>query len=221
VKKKILLSWSSGKDSAWALHALRQQEDIEVVSLFCTFNKKYERGAMHAVRNELILRQADSVGLPLELIPIPDPCSDSEYKTIMADFIAEVKTKGIEGIAFGDLFLEEVRNYREDSLAGTGITPLFPLWGIPTNELSKEMVSSGLRAIITCIDLKQLSAEFSGHVYDSTFLAQIPDSIDPCGENGEFHSFAYDGPMFKDKVNICVGETVTRDGFIFTDILPC
>jgi len=221
VKKKILISWSSGKDSAWALHALRQQEDIEVVGLFCTFNKKYERGAMHAVRNELILRQADSVGLPLELIPIPDPCSDSEYKTIMADFIGEVKTKGIEGIAFGDLFLEEVRNYRENSLAGTGITPLFPLWGIPTNELSKEMVSSGLRAIITCIDLKQLSAEFSGHVYDSTFLAQIPDSIDPCGENGEFHSFAYDGPMFKDKVNICVGETVTRDGFIFTDILPC
>lgn len=221
MKKKTLLSWSSGKDSAWALHVLRQQQDIEVVGLFCTFNKKYERVAMHAVRNELICQQAERVGLPLHLIPIPDPCSDSEYKAIMADFIEGVKSKGIKCIAFGDLFLEEVRSYREDSLADTGITPLFPLWGMPTNELSKEMVSSGLRAIITCIDPKQLSAEFSGHVYDSSFLTQIPDSIDPCGEKGEFHSFAYDGPMFKDKVNICVGETVTRDGFIFTDILPC
>jgi uncharacterized protein (TIGR00290 family) len=221
IKKRTLLSWSGGKDSAWALQVLRQQEDIEVVGLFCTFNKKYERGAMHAVRNELIHRQAASVGLPLELIPIPDPCSDSEYKAIMADFIEGVKSMGIECIAFGDLFLEEIRSYREKSLAGTGITPLFPLWGIPTGELSKEMVSSGLRAKITCIDPKQLSAEFSGHEYDSSFLAQIPDSIDPCGEKGEFHSFAYDGPMFNDKVNICVGETVTRDGFIFTDILPC
>ena len=221
MKKRTLLSWSSGKDSAWTLQVLRQQVDIEVVGLFCTFNKKYERGAMHAVRNELIRRQAESVGLPLELIPIPDPCSDSDYKAIMANFIEGVKSKGIECIAFGDLFLEEVRKYREDSLAGTGITPLFPLWGMPTNVLSKEMVSSGLRAIITCIDPKQLSAEFSGQVYDSSFLTQIPDSIDPCGEKGEFHSFAYDGPMFKDRVNICVGETVTRDGFIFTDILPC
>jgi uncharacterized protein (TIGR00290 family) len=220
MKKKTLVSWSSGKDSAWALHILRQQQEIEVVGLFCTFNKKFERGAMHAVRNELICQQAESIGLPLELIPIPDPCSDSEYKTIMTDFIEQVKSQGIERIAFGDLFLEDIRSYREESLAGTGIKPLFPLWGMPTNELSKEMVNSGLRAKITCIDPKHLPAKFAGHDYDNTFLEQISDSIDPCGENGEFHSFAYDGPMFKRKINICVGETVTREGFVFTDLLP-
>ncbi|KPJ99775.1 MAG: ATP-binding protein [Desulfobacterales bacterium SG8_35] len=219
MKKKTLLSWSSGKDSAWALHVLRRQQDVEVMGLFCTFNKKYERGAMHAVRNELICRQAESIGLPLQLIPIPDPCSDSEYKTIMANFIAQVKSQGIDSIAFGDLFLEEIRSYREESLAGTGITPLFPLWGRPTRVLSKEMVNSGLRAKITCIDPKHLPPDFAGHEYDNTFLEQISDSIDPCGENGEFHSFAYDGPMFRSKLNICVGETVTRDGFVYTDIL--
>jgi len=220
MKKKILLSWSSGKDSAWALHLLRQQQDIEVVGLFCTFNKKFERGAMHAVRNELICQQAESIGLPLELIPIPDPCSDSEYKIIMADFIEQVNSLGIDTIAFGDLFLEEIRSYREESLAGTGITALFPLWGIPTDELSKEMVTCGLRAKISCIDPRYLPAEFAGHEYDSTFLEQIPHSVDPCGEKGEFHSFAYDGPMFKNKLNIRVGETVTRGGFVYTDLLP-
>jgi len=220
MKKKILLSWSSGKDSAWALHLLRQQQDIEVVGLFCTFNKKFERGAMHAVRNELICQQAESIGLPLELIPIPDPCSDSEYKIIMADFIEQVNSLGIDTIAFGDLFLEEIRSYREESLAGTGITALFPLWGIPTDELSKEMVTCGLRAKISCIDPRYLPAEFAGHEYDSTFLEQIPHSVDPCGEKGEFHSFAYDGPMFKNKLNIRVGETVTRGGFIYTDLVP-
>jgi len=220
MKKKTLLSWSSGKDSAWALHVLRLQHDIEVVGLFCTFNKKFERGAMHAVRSELICQQAESIGLPLQLIPIPDPCSDSEYKRIMANFIEQVKSQGIDTIAFGDLFLEEIRSYREESLVGTGITPLFPIWGIPTNELSKEMINSGLRAKITCIDPKYLPAEFAGHEYDSTFLEQIPDAIDPCGEKGEFHSFAYDGPMFKNKLNISVGETVTRDGFVYTDLLP-
>jgi len=220
MKKKTLLSWSSGKDSAWTLYVLRQQQDIEVVGLFCTFNKKHERGAMHAVRNELIRQQAESAGLPLHLIPIPDPCSDSAYKKIMANFIEQVKSQGIENIAFGDLFLGEIRSYREESLAGTGITPLFPLWGKPTSELSKEMVNSGLRAKITCIDPKNLSPDFAGHEYDNTFLEQIPDSIDPCGENGEFHSFVYDGPMFKRKLNICVGETVTRDGFVFTDLFP-
>jgi len=220
MKKKTLLSWSSGKDSAWALHVLRQQQDIEVVGLFCTFNKKYERGAMHAVRNELIIQQAESVGLPLHLIPIPDPCSDSEYRAIMGGFVEQAKAQGIAAIAFGDLFLEEVRNYRETSLAETGITPLFPLWGMETGELAKEMINGGLRAIITCIDPRCLSADFAGHEYDSTFLARIPDGIDPCGEKGEFHSFAYDGPMFLNKVNICVGETVKRGDFVFTDLLP-
>jgi uncharacterized protein (TIGR00290 family) len=220
MKKKTLLSWSSGKDSAWALHVLRQQQELEVVGLFCTFNKRFERGAMHAVRNELICQQADSVGLPLQLIPIPDPCSDSEYKTIMANFIEQVKSQEIHSIAFGDLFLEEIRSYRENSLAGTGINPVFPLWGLPTRELSKEMVSSGLRAKITCIDSKYLPVEFAGHEYDNSFLEQIPDTIDPCGEKGEFHSFTYDGPMFKHKLNIRVGEIISRAGFIYTDLLP-
>lgn len=220
MKTKTLLSWSSGKDSAWALHVLRQQEDTEVVGLFCTFNKKFERGAMHAVRNELISKQAESIGLPLYLIPIPDPCSDKEYRTIMGDFIQRAKSQGIDSIAFGDLFLEEVRSYRETNLADTGIMPLFPLWGMPTKELSKEMINSGLRAKITCIDPKYLSADFAGNEYDKAFLEQIPDSVDPCGENGEFHSFVYDGPMFKNKVNICVGETVKRGAFVYTDLLP-
>ena len=220
MKKKTLLSWSSGKDSAWTLHILRQQQNIEVVGLFCTFNEKFERGAMHAVRNELIIQQAERTGLPLQLIPIPYPCSDAEYKKIMGDFIEQAKSQEIDSIAFGDLFLEGIRNYRETNLAETGIKALFPLWGIPTNELSKEMVRGGLRAKITCIDPKHLPAEFSGHEYDNAFLEQIPDNVDPCGENGEFHSFVYDGPMFTSKVNICVGETVTRDGFVYTDVLP-
>lgn len=220
MKKKTLLSWSSGKDSAWTLHVLRQQQDIEVVGIFCTYNKKFERGAMHAVRNELICQQAERIGLPLHLIPIPDPCSDSEYRTIVGEFIEQVKIQQIDCIAFGDLYLEDVRRYREENLAGTGITPLFPLWEIPTDELSRDMVKSGLRAIITCIDPKYLSADFAGREYDNVFLKQIPDHIDPCGENGEFHSFTYAGPMFNEKVNIRVGETVTRDGFVFTDVLP-
>jgi uncharacterized protein (TIGR00290 family) len=220
MKKKTLLSWSSGKDSAWTLHVLRQQPDIEVVGLFCTFNKKYERGAMHAVRIELIRLQAESLGLPLELIPIPDPCSDSEYKTIMGKFVENVKSRQIECIAFGDLYLEDVRRYREESLDGTGITPIFPLWEIPTRELSRDMVESGLRAVITCVDPQKLSADFAGREYDSDLLEQLPELTDPCGENGEFHSFVYDGPMFKESVSIRVGETVTRDDFVFTDVLP-
>jgi len=220
MKKKTLLSWSSGKDSAWALHVLHQQKNFEVVGLFCTYNEKFERGAMHAVRNELILQQAEKTGLPIRLIPIPDPCSDSEYKAIMKEFIEQVKIQEIDCIAFGDLYLEDVRRYREESLSGTGITPLFPLWGIPTTELSRNMIKSGLQAIITCIDPKQLSTDFAGHEYNTTFLEQIPDHIDPCGENGEFHSFAFAGPMFNDKVNILLGETVTRDGYVFTDVLP-
>jgi len=220
MKKRTLLSWSSGKDSAWALYILRQQPDKEVVGLFCTVNQEFERVAMHAVRIELIHQQAENVGLPIQLIPIPHPCSDSEYETIMKDFIEQAKQQGIEYFAFGDLFLEDVRRYREVSLADTGITPIFPLWGIPTEELSKEMVNSGLRAKITCVDPKHLPADFAGQEYGKSFLERIPTNIDPCGENGEFHSFAFDGPMFKKAVNILVGETVSRDGLIFTDLLP-
>lgn len=220
MKKRTLLSWSSGKDSAWALHVLRQHLDIDVVGLFCTVNQEFERVAMHAVRIELLHKQAENAGLPIKIIRIPYPCSNTNYKAIMKGFIEEAKQEGIVCFAFGDLFLEDVRKYRETNLADTGITPIFPLWGIPTRKLSDEMVNSGLRAKITCVDPKHLSSDFAGKEYDKLFLDQISADVDPCGENGEFHSFAFDGPMFKNAVKISVGETVYRDGFIFVDLLP-
>lgn len=218
--KKTLLSWSSGKDSAWSLHVLRRQPDVEVTGLFSTVNDEHERVAMHAVRLDLVRRQAQSLGLPIEFIPIPNPCSNAEYEAIMNEFIGQAVQDGVECIAFGDLFLEDIRKYREDKLRGTGITPIFPIWGLPTGDLAREMVESGLRARITCVDPNQLSADFAGREYDASFLDDIPAGIDPCGENGEFHSFAFDGPMFGDPVGIEVGETVTRDGFVFTDLVP-
>jgi len=219
MKKQTLVSWSSGKDCAWALHSLRQQSEVDVVGLFSTVNQEFERVAMHAVRNELVRQQAKSLGLPIQLIPIPYPCDDSAYGDIMKAFITQAKKQGVECIAFGDLFLESVRKYREDNLAGTGITPIFPLWGIPTEKLSREMVNSGLRAKVTCIDPKQLSADFSGRDYDESFLQDLPPHVDPCGENGEFHSFVYDGPMFEKKLSIHTGETLSRDGLVFTDLM--
>jgi uncharacterized protein (TIGR00290 family) len=220
MKKRTLLSWSSGKDSAWALHVLSRQPDIEVVGLFCTVNQEFERVAMHAVRVELVQQQAQNIGLPIQLIPIPNPCSNSEYGIIMKNFVGQAKQQGIECFAFGDLFLEDIRKYREVNLANSGITPIFPLWGMPTKKLAEEMVKSGLRAMITCVDPKKLPADFAGREYGEAFLEKIPANTDPCGENGEFHSFAFDGPMFKKLVNVAIGETVSRDGFIFTDLLP-
>jgi len=220
LKKRILLSWSSGKDSAWALHVLRRKPDVEVVGLFCTINQEFERVVMHAVRIELIKQQAQNIDLPIQLIPIPHPCGDNVYGTIMKNFVEQAKQRGIECFAFGDIFLEDVRGYREANLADTGITPIFPLWGMPTKKLSVEMVSGGLRAIITCVDPKHLSTDFAGQEYGESFLERIPANVDPCGENGEFHSFAFAGPMFKKPVNIAIGETVARSGFIFTDLLP-
>ena len=217
---KTLLSWSSGKDSAWALHVLQQRDDVELIGLFCTINSKFERAAMHAVRVELIEQQAASAGLPVQFIELPNPCSDAEYGTIMKEFIEQARIQGIECIAFGDLFLENIRLYRENNLANTGITPIFPIWGMDTESLSREMVNSGLRAVITCVDPKQLGPEFVGREYNKMFLEQLPDTADPCGENGEFHSFAFAGPMFKKPINVRVGETVTRGGFVFTDLLP-
>lgn len=219
MKRKTLLSWSSGKDSAWALHVLRQQLDVDVVGLFCTINAEFNRVAMHAVRVELLQEQARSVGLPLRMIPIPYPCSNAEYEAVMNAFIAEAKKQNVECFAFGDLFLEDIRKYREDRLEGTGIAPIFPIWNMPTRELSSTMVSSGLKARITCVDPKQLAVEFAGREYDESFLEDIPASVDPCGENGEFHSFAFDGPMFRYPIEISLGEIVDRDGFVFADLL--
>jgi uncharacterized protein (TIGR00290 family) len=215
-----LLAWSSGKDSAWALHALRRRPDVDVIGLFCTFNQAFGRVAMHGVRTELVRREAGSVGLPLQLIPIPHPCSDGQNEAIMADFVEHARGLGVHCFAFGDLLLEDVRRYRASRLAETGITPLFPLWGIPTANLSTEMVDAGLYAIVTCLDPRRLPEDFAGREYDAPFLEQLPADVDPCGENGEFHTFAYDGPMFQTPVRFSVGQTVTRDGFVFTDLLP-
>jgi len=218
--KMTWLSWSSGKDSAWALHVLRQDPEIEVAGLFCTVNREFERVAMHAVRVALLEQQAEAVGLPVRVIPIPNPCTNADYEAAMSGFVSESRQQGIEYFAFGDLFLEDIRRYREGKLAGTGITPIFPLWDRPTRELSRDMVNGGLRARITCIDPGRLSPEFAGREYDASFLDLIPETVDPCGENGEFHTFAFDGPMFDKAVNVEVGATVSRDGFVFTDLLP-
>jgi uncharacterized protein (TIGR00290 family) len=220
MSKRILLSWSSGKDSAWALHLLRQNPEVEVVGLFTTLNAEFDRVAMHAVRSELLRRQAETVGLPLHTIPLPWPCPNERYETLMGEFIDGARRDGIEGMAFGDLFLEDIRAYREEKLRGTGIEPIFPVWGIPTDALAHEMVSGGLRAVVTCVDPRQLSPEFAGRTYDAAFLADLPPTADPCGERGEFHTFCSDGPMFRRPVAVTVGETVERDGFVFTDLLP-
>lgn len=218
-KKKVLLSWSSGKDSAWALHRLREDLAIEVVGLFTTLNQAFERVAMHGVRKQLLLAQAECVGLPLTTIDLPWPCSNEEYGRIMTGFIADVQAKDIHHMAFGDLFLEDVRAYRERQLAGTGITPLFPLWGCDTTELAQAMIDAGLKARVCTLDPGKLDAGLGGHEFGPAFLAALPAGVDPCGENGEFHTLAWDGPMFLHPLPIRVGETVLRDGFVFTDLL--
>lgn len=220
VARRTLLSWSSGKDSAWALHRLRRDPAYELVGLFSVVNAANGRAAMHAVRQELLRRQAQAAGLPLQIVEIPDPCSNAEYETRMADFLARARADGIECIAFGDLFLEDIRRYREEKLAGTGIEPVFPLWGIPTDELSRTLVEAGVRAVITCVDTAQLPAEFVGQVYDDAFLERLPEGADPCGERGEFHSFVFDTPDFAAPLAISLGETVVREGFVFMDVRP-
>jgi uncharacterized protein (TIGR00290 family) len=219
-KTKVLLSWSSGKDSAWALHTLRQDPAIEVVGLFTTLNQTFERVAMHGVRKQLLMQQAECVGLPLTSIDLPWPCTNEDYARIMTDFIAGVVAEGIHHMAFGDLFLEDVRAYREKQLLGTGIEPLFPLWGSDTAELAQQMMAAGLKARISSLDPKKLDASLGGHEFDPVLLAALPAGVDPCGENGEFHTLAWDGPMFLRPLAIRVGETVVRDGFVFTDLLP-
>ena len=218
-KHKTLLSWSSGKDSAWALHTLRQDSQIELAGLFCTVNQAFNRVAMHGVRVELLQRQADRLGLPLQIIDIPYPCSNEQYAQVMSEFVTQARAAGVTHFAFGDLFLEDVRRYREERLQGTGISPIFPLWGSDTRELSQTMVVAGLRSVLTCVDPKQLSKDFAGRIFDATLLRDLPADVDPCGENGEFHSFAFDGPMFAQAVDFTLGETVARDGFVFTDLL--
>ncbi|GMQ75742.1 MAG: ATPase [Gammaproteobacteria bacterium] len=218
--KKTMLSWSSGKDSAWTLHVMRQDPDIAIDGLFSTINQEFDRVSMHAVRVALLQQQSDSIGLPIQLIPIPYPCSDADYAKIMSGFVKREIERGVECFAFGDLYLEDIREYREKSLSGSGIGPIFPIWGSDTRVLSATMLESGLRAQITCVDPSQLAPEFCGREYDASFLRDLPPDVDPCGEKGEFHSFAFDGPMFGHEINIKIGETTTRDKFVFTDLLP-
>lgn len=219
-RPKALLCWSSGKDSAWTLHVLRQLGEVDVVGLLTTINEVHDRVAMHAVRTTLLQAQADAVGLPLWPVPIPSPCTNQQYETAMHAVIQRALAADITIMAFGDLFLEDVRRYRETQLASTGITPLFPLWGRPTDVLAKEMLAGGLRARLTCIDPKQISASFVGREFDEALLAELPPDADPCGERGEFHTFAYAGPMFRHTIPVESGEVVTREGFVFADLLP-
>ena len=217
--KRILLSWSSGKDSAWSLHVLRQRGEYEVVGLLTTFNDLVDRVAMHAVRRELVERQAAGTGLPLWRVQLPWPCSNEQYESVMAQTCAKAAAEGIEGVAFGDLFLEDVRAYREKQMRGTGLQPIFPVWGLPTHALAQEMIAGGMRAKLTCIDTRKLDRSFVGCEFDERLLAALPEEVDPCGERGEFHSFVYAGPMLNAVLPISVGETVVRDQFVFADLI--
>ena len=221
-RRRVLLSWSSGKDCAWTLHVLRQQPDVELAGLLTTFNEAADRVAMHAVRRELAERQAAATGLPLWSVPLPSPCSNEEYEDRMRALIARAQAAGVTQVAFGDLFLEDVREYRVRMMAGTGIEPVFPIWCSPeeTPALARRMVAAGLRAVLTCVDPRQLDPRFAGRSFDAELLAELPAGVDPCGERGEFHSFCHAGPMFEAPIPVRPGKTVTRDGFCFADLLP-
>jgi uncharacterized protein (TIGR00290 family) len=214
--KKILLAWSSGKDSAWTLHTLRQQ-GANVCALLTTINEAADRVAMHGVRSSVLEAQADAAGLPLWKIPLPWPCTNDDYESRMADACRRAVAEGFDCIAFGDLFLRDIREYRERQLAGSGLTPLFPLWDLPTAQLARDMIHGGLRARLSCVDSKVLDPGFAGREFDGSLLADLPNTIDPCGENGEFHSCVYDGPMFSRPIALDAGEIVNRDGFIYAD----
>lgn len=233
MRKRILVSWSGGKDSAWALHLLQQQNEYEIAGLLTTVNSRFGRVAMHGFREELLQRQADAAKLPLWSVPLPWPCSNEQYEAAMSEACARAVEVGIEAIAFGDLFLEDIRAYRESKLASTGLQPLFPCWGLPTADLARAMIASGLRAHLVCVDPRQLDASFAGRPFDATLLAELPASVDPCGERGEFHTFVSAGPMFSRQappefapgsgsrsIEIRRGEIVERDGFVYADLLP-
>ena len=217
---RTLLSWSSGKDAAWALHRLRNQADIEVVGLLTTLNASTTCVAMHAVREELLERQAEAVGLPLWKIPLPWPCPNETYVERMTEALARMQGEGIQAVAYGDLFLSDIRAYREARHEGTGIQALFPLWGADTRALANEMIAAGLQAHLVCVDTTRLDARFAGRAFDRALLEELPVSVDPCGERGEFHTFVWDGPMFCHPVRTRPGATSERDGFAFTDLLP-
>lgn len=224
-RKRVLLSWSGGKDSAWALHLLQQNPEIELVGLLTTINQHFRRVAMHGFRDELLREQAEAAGLPLWEVPLPWPCSNEQYEEAMSAACARAFTERVDAIAFGDLFLEDIRAYREAKLAPTGLEPLFPCWQIPTATLAHEMIAAGMRAHLVCVDPRHLDASFAGRVFDESLLTDLPPSVDPCGERGEFHTFVSAGPMFAQdgrsrSIEVRRGDTVERDGFVYADLLP-
>jgi len=221
-KPKLLLSWSSGKDCAWTLHLLRQQNEYEIAGLLTTYSEADACVAMHRVRPELVALQAAAAHLPLTRVGIPWPCSNAEYEKRMRELCAKVKAQGVTHIAFGDLFLEEIREYRIKKLAGTGLTPVFPVWGgaQDTPALAREMIGAGLRATLAVIDLKKLTPRFAGTEFNADLFGELPAGVDPCGENGEFHTFCHTGPMFEKPIRIECGEATERDGFLYTDLRP-
>ncbi|HEX4758194.1 MAG TPA: ATP-binding protein [Terracidiphilus sp.] len=215
--KRVLLSWSSGKDSAWALHLLRSDPSVEVCALVTTLNEQFDRVAMHGTRRSVLEAQARAANLPLWIVPLPWPCSNEIYEQKMAEVCRRAVAERIDAVAFGDLFLADIRAYREKQLAGTGLEPLFPVWLIPTGALAQQMISGGLRARLSCVDSKQLPGEFAGREFDMDLLRDLPLSADPCGERGEFHTCVYAGPMFSGPLPLESGEIVDRDGFAFAD----
>jgi uncharacterized protein (TIGR00290 family) len=220
MKKKTLLSWSSGKDSAWTLYRLQQDQEIEIVGLFTVINEKYDRASMHATRLDLLKRQAKAAGLPIETISLPDQCSNDQSDAIMGQYINNAEARSIEYVAFGDLFLEDIRQYREKQLQTTSIKPIFPLWKIPTRELADEMLAAGLEAYVSSVDLAKLPAEIAGRKWNRELLDEIPAECDPCGENGEMHTIVTGGPMFTSSIPVRVGKILTRTGFAYADIIP-
>lgn len=215
------MSWSSGKDSAWSLHVLRQKPEVEVVGLLTTVNAVFNRVAMHGVRSEILQAQAAAAGLPLHVVELPWPCPNEEYEKRMSSFVEQAMANGVEAMAFGDLFLEDIRKYRENKLSSTGLRPVFPLWLRDTTALAHEMIGGGLETWVSVIDQSKLDASFAGRRFDASFLADLPAGIDPCGENGEFHTCVTAGPMFSAPITVKVGETVLRDGFAFADLALC
>jgi len=217
---RALVAWSSGKDSAWALHEVRQAGQYEVVGALTTVTETFSRVSMHGVREGLLAAQLDAAGLAPVRVPIPFPCPNDVYEARMATTLAAARTRGVTHIIFGDLFLADVRAYREQKLAGSGITPVFPLWQRPTDALARAMIAAGVEAHLVCVDPRQLAKSFAGRKFDAAFLAELPHGVDPCGEKGEFHTFVSAGPMLKKRIPIAVGDTVERDGFAYTDLTP-
>lgn len=214
------MSWSSGKDSTLALYEARIAGNVDIVGLLTTVNAAADRVAMHGVRRQLLAAQAEALGVPLHVVKLPWPCSNEAYEEQMAAAIAEARVAGVRAMVFGDLFLEDVRSYREQAMMGSGITPVFPLWHRPTHEVARDLLDLGVRAVVTCVDLRQAPRQLAGRWYDQAFLADLPSGVDPCGENGEFHTFVVNGPGFKRPIEVTVGETLERDGFAFTDVVP-